>query len=201
MKWEWLLFLEDDVVPPPHLFTRLSQWIEHDTYPVVSGLYHLKAQPPEPMTFRGRGNGSYEGWQKGPTAIEKKANLPPSVKPSEVCFCDGVPTGCLLISTKLLRVAWDESPPIVVKQEKSDGTVAEIATREVFRTMREAGIDPESGGYFRKMGTSDLDFCDRAIDGGWIKRAGYPEAAKKKYPFPVDLTISCGHIDLDGAIF
>lgn len=195
--WDWVLFLEDDVVPPPNILLRLAKWIRQDRYPMVSGLYHLKSEPPEPMTFRGRGNGSWDGWQNGKSdVISKRATLPDGVKPKEVAFCDGVPTGCLLMSTKLLRVAWNESPEILLTRKLADGTVVQCKTREVFVTRREAGIDPETGGYYMRAGTSDLEFCDRAIKEGWMQKAGYKEAARMKYPFPVDLAIHCGHIEL-----
>jgi len=200
-QWEYLLFVEDDVIVPPNLMTRMQQWIKHDVYPMVSGLYNLKATPTQPMTFRGRGSGSYEGWRKGPGRAEKQSPLPHGVKPSEVAMCDGVPTGCLLISTKLLRVAWNHSAEMVLRCQRTDGSISEIQTREVFQTIREAGIDPENGNYFARYATSDLHFCDNAIDKKWLKEAGYPEAAKMKYPFPVDLAIQCGHITQDGTLF
>jgi len=78
--------------------------------------------------------------------------------------------------------------------------VAEIKTREVFITRREAGVDPETGGFYKKIGTSDLVWCDNVISNGYLKKAGFPEAAKKKYPFPVDTAIKCGHIDLSTGV-
>lgn len=199
--WDYLLLIEDDVIVPPSLMIRMGKWLEHGKYPMVSGLYHLKANPPEPMTFRGRGNGSFEGWRKGAGAIEKRADLPKAVKPHEVCFCDGVPTGCLLISRKLLEVAWEASNPIVLRYQRTDGLIEEVPTREVFKTTREAGENPETGGYYRRVGTSDLEFCDKAMKNGWFKEAGFKEAAKMKYPFPVDLKLVCGHIDRNGVVY
>ncbi|MHA2337473.1 MAG: hypothetical protein ACXACX_09225 [Candidatus Hodarchaeales archaeon] len=199
--WEYLLLIEDDVVVPPHLMLRMREWIMHDKYPIISGLYNLKSRPPEPMTFRGRGNASYLGWEKGPGDIEKNADLPLGVKPEEVCFCDGVPTGCMLISKRLLEVAWNDSPPLILRYQLKSGLVQEIETREVFKTVREAGLNPETGGYYRRMGTSDLEFCDKAMKKGWIEMAGFKEAAKMEFPYPVDLEIKCSHIDLSGAVF
>ncbi len=194
--WSHLCLIEDDVIIPPDIFLRLAKWITHGVYPIVSGLYRLKSEPAEPMTFRGRGNGSYTGWMKGPGAIERRADLPDTITPKEVVFCDGVPTGCLLISKKLLQVAWNESPDIQLSREMSDGSNYKLACREVFKTVREAGQDPETGVYFTRMGTSDLEFCDAVVRNGWLKKAGYHTAAKMKYPFPVDLKLDCGHISL-----
>jgi len=195
-EWEFLLLIEDDVIITPDIFLRLAKWIKHGVYPVVSGLYRLKSDPAEPMTFRGRGNGSYVGWMKGPGSIERRADLPDTIHPKEVAFCDGVPAGCLLISKKLLQVAWSESRDIKLTREMSDGSTYQLACREVFKTVREAGQDPETGVYFTRMGTSDLEFCDAVVRNGWLKKAGYHQAAKMKYPFPVDLKLDCGHIAL-----
>jgi hypothetical protein len=198
-QWDWLLLLEDDVVPHVTMLTRFRKWIEQDRYPIVSGLYHLKSDPPEPMTFRGRGNGAYDEWRSGkPDPISRRSKLPPGIKRSEVVFCDGVPTGCLLISTKLLRVAWGYSEEQVLKRKQANGLMVDVYTRKIFETIREAGVDPDTGGYFMRAGTSDLEFCDRVMadKGRWMREAGYPEAARMKYPFPVDISIDCQHIDL-----
>ena len=178
-KWDWLLLIEDDVVVPPNLFLMFKPWIEDGRYPVVSGLYRLKAEPAEPMVFRGRGNGVYSNWKLG-----------------DVVQADGVPTGCLLIARKLLQVCWDESPEISLHRTAHDGSRHEIKCREVFRTIRDAGIDPESGNFYRRVGTSDLEWCDQIIKNGWLKKAGYGHVARRKYPFVIDTKINCGHIDL-----
>jgi hypothetical protein len=184
-KWEWLLLIEDDVVVPPDLFLRFKKWIEDGRYPVVSGLYHLKAEPAEPMVFRGRGNGAFNGWKMG-----------------DIVAVDGVPTGCLLIHRDLLQMAWDNSPDITLVRQGQNGAMNQVVCREVFRTVREAGIDPETGGYYKRIGTSDLEWCDRVINNGWLKKAGFSHVARRKYPFIIDTRISCGHIDLStGRIF
>ena len=76
-EYEWLLLIEDDVCVPPDLFIRLDKYLR-DGPPIVSGLYYQKAFPPEPLIYRGRGNGAFLDW-----------------KPGAKVWCDGVPTGCL----------------------------------------------------------------------------------------------------------
>ncbi len=199
IQWDWVLLLEDDVIAPPDMLLRMRKWIEFDRYPIVSGLYHLKqSDPPEPMTFRGRGDGSFKAWQNGrwPDIVSRRAKLPPGVKPGEVVFCDGIPTGCLLLSMKLLKVAWRESRDQVFSRKQADGTFKDVYTRKIFETIRDAGQDPETGAYYMRAGTSDLEFCDRVIKHNWMAKAGYKEASRMRYPFPVDVKISCGHVDL-----
>ena len=184
-KWEWLLLLEDDVVVPPDVFLKFKPWIDKGTHPVVSGLYRLKASPAEPMVFRGRGNGVYKNWKMGQTV--------------EV---DGVPTGCVLINRKLLEVCSAHAPEISLTRIAPDGSTHEMKCREIFRTIRDAGIDPESGGYYRRIGTSDLEWCDQVMNNGYLKEAGFGHLARKKYPFIIDTKINCGHIDRStGVVF
>jgi hypothetical protein len=49
--------------------------------------------------------------------------------------------------------------------------------------------------------TSDLDWCSRAISGGYLAKAGWHESAAKKRPFLCDTSIMCGHVNPDGTIF
>jgi hypothetical protein len=201
--WDYLLLIEDDVIIPGNIMLRCSEWITHGKFPIVSGLYNLKAIPTEPMVFRGRGNGVYMGWKKGPGSIEKRANLPKNIKSNEIIMVDGVPTGCFLISHKLIRAVWDESPEITLRRTKMNGTITEIKTREVFKTRREIGINPMTKGFIKNIVTSDLDFCDKVLADNrrLLKKAGFDYAAKLKYPFIIDKGLSCGHIDANGRIY
>lgn len=198
--YEWVFLLEDDVVVPPNVLLQFAKWMHDGRFPVVSGWYNVKSNPPEPMFFRGRGNGPVCYTESEVESELETVNADLGLK---AVMCDGVPTGCMLVSTKLLRVAWERSPEIVLHRiANADGTTHEVKTREVFKTMREAGIDPETDGYYKKLGTSDLDFCDRVIDDGLLKEAGYDYAASLEWPFPVDTAIKCGHIELStGRIF
>lgn len=175
---DWLILLEDDVVIPPDLLLKFNEWMMDGRFPVVSGLYHLRAEPKQPMAFRGRGNGAWFGY-----------------RPNEINFVDGVPTGCILISAKLIRAMWPDCEEITLRRIRVDGTVMEIKTRRLFDSPRKAGIDPETGGYYRQMGTSDLEWCDRVIDGGYLAKAGFPEIGQAQYPFVLDARITCGHIE------
>ena len=56
--------------------------------------------------------------------------------------------------------------------------------------------DPECGYYQANVGTSDLYFCDRVIDGGYLKKAGWPKIARKRWPILCDTSFFCKHIDL-----
>jgi hypothetical protein len=51
------------------------------------------------------------------------------------------------------------------------------------------------------MGTSDLDWCTRVMEGGYFKKAGWPKFQRRKYPFLVDTNILCRHINPNGEIF
>jgi hypothetical protein len=172
---EWILIIEDDVIIPPDCFLKMTEHMIANDKPIVSGLYYLKANPTQPLIFRGRGNGAFTDFKIG-----------------DKVWCDGVPMGCLLVSATILKYMWENSPEYKV----CDGQ----KTRRVFETPRKQFLDPQTGGLFNLMGTQDLYWCDRILDGGVLKKSGWKKIARKKYPFLVDTSIFCKHIDLNTGI-
>ncbi len=143
--------------------------------PVVSALYYTKSRPAEPLTFRGRGNGVYVDWKEG-----------------DKVWCDGVPTGFLLIHTSILKEMWPDC---------EEYRVRDVVTRRMFNFPRDLFHDPETGHYRTVMGTSDLDWCTRVIEGDYFKKAGWPNFQRRKYPFLVDTDLFCYHIAPNGEMF
>ena len=168
-KFEWLLLIEDDTMPPADAFIRFNHYMRNEQVPVVSGLYFTKTDPPEPMLYRGRGTSFYTKWKMG-----------------DLVWCDGVPTGMLLIHSSILKILWDESPEYVVNG---------IVTRRVFDDPRKLWFDKGSGQFNTTSGTSDLEWCSRIMKDKIFDKAGWPEYQKKKYPFLIDTNIFCKHID------
>ncbi len=166
------LFIEHDTCPPPDALIRLNAYMREEKVPVVSGLYYTRTRPSEPLVFRGRGNSVYTDWQMG-----------------DLVWCDGVPTGMLLVHMSILRAMWDESPEYAVRGQ---------ITRRVFDTPRAQWYDPQYHQYNSVSGTSDLNWCDRVIKGKYLEKAGWPEYAAKEFPFLVDTGIFCTHIDQEG---
>lgn len=172
---EWLLLYEDDVIPPPDAFVKFNRYMISEEHPIVSGLYHTKSRPADPLIFRGRGNGFYNKWKQG-----------------DLVWADGVPTGFLLIHMSIIREMWPDCEPYRVKDRQ---------VRRMFRFPRDMWHDPETGNYRTIHGTSDLDWCTRVMEGGYFKRAGWLKHQRKKYPFLVDTSISCYHIDKNGELY
>jgi len=171
-NFEWCLLIEHDTCPPPDAFIRLNAYMRDEKVPIVSGLYYTRSRPSEPLTFRGRGNSNYTDWKMG-----------------DLVWCDGVPTGFLLIHGSILRCMWDASPEYSVRGQ---------VTRRVFDTPRGQWYDPQYHQFNSISGTSDLNWCDRIIKDKIFAKAGWPEYAEKQYPFLVDTNIACVHIDTDG---
>lgn len=172
--FEWLLLIEDDVILQPDAFMKFNKYIRDEEVPVVSGLYYTKANPPEPLVFRGRGTSFYGKWKLG-----------------DKVWVDGVPTGCLLVHAGLLRVLWEESP---------EYTVNGILTRRVFDDPRKMWYDEATGSFNTIAGTSDLEWCTRIMKDKIFEKAGWVEFQKKKYPFLIDTSIFCRHVDLNSGI-
>jgi hypothetical protein len=178
-EFEWLLLLEHDVVIPADCFLQLNEYLQEKRFPFVSGLYYTRSHPSVPLVFRGRGNGVYTDWEMG-----------------DVVYCDGVPTGLLLIHTGLLRLMWDDAPEYSCRG---------VVTRRVFETPRKMWGDPVRGRHMTMTGTSDLDWCTRVIDGDYIRKAGWnkyaDELEDEKLPFPIDTRIFARHINPNGEMF
>lgn len=170
--YEWLLFIESDNLIPPNAFRKLNEYMMSKKYPIVGGLYFTKSVPPEPMIYRGLGGGYFDDWKFG-----------------DKVECDGLPFGCTLIHGDLIRALWKDSSEYVVNGQ---------VTRRVFDNTAEGWRDPISGAWMSKSGTTDLAFCHRVIDGGYLEKTGWKDAAKKKYPFLVDTSIFVRHIDNNG---
>ena len=177
--FEWLWLYEHDVLPPPDACIRLDRHIRAATAPILSGLYYTRTRPSEPLTYRGRGTGTYTDWQMG-----------------DLVWCDGVPTGFLLIHRSILQAMWDDSPEYMVRT---------TLTRRVFETPRKMWFDPETNQFNTVTGTSDLDWCTRVMKGDYFKKAGWGSFLDKlpypEYPFPVDTQLFCKHINQDGSVF
>lgn len=173
---EWLLFIDHDVILPADAFVRLNQYMREGKHPVVSGLYYTKAQPSDPLIYRGRGNSHYDKWELG-----------------DKVWVDGIPMGVTLINTKILKLMWEESPEYIAGKE---------LVREVFETPSKVWQDPEqAGSHYQGSGTEDLQWCTRVMKEKFLERAGFPKHQKMKYPFLIDTNIFCRHITQDGRQF
>jgi len=173
--FEWLLLWEHDVLPPPDALIKINKYIRDEQVPVVSGLYYTRAHPSEPLVFRGRGDSVYDKFKIG-----------------DLVWCSGVPTGFLLIHMAIIREMWKESPEYNARN---------LIVRRVFDTPRRAHFLEELNQYSTFSGTSDLEWCNRVMEEGYFKKAGWGKYQRKKYPFLVDTGIFCRHINIDGGQF
>jgi hypothetical protein len=170
--FDWVLFWEDDVVAPYDAYLQLNKYMISEDYPVVSGLYFTKGAYSEPILYRGIGNGAYSNFQIG-----------------DKVWVDGVPTGFLLVHSKVLKLMHEESEPYQ--------TLGGRTTKQVFETPSQIYFDPETQSHSSGSGTSDLTWCKRVIEEKVLQRAGWPKIGRKKYPFLCDTKLYCRHIHLD----
>lgn len=183
-EFEWVLLYEHDVVPPANAFIMLNDYMREAKVPIVSGLYFTRALPSEPLVFKGRGNGAFNKFKLG-----------------DKVYCDGVPTGFLLIHSSILKAMWEDSEEYDIRQQ-----AGAVTTRRVFNTPRDAWTDPEQTAWYNTTtGTSDLEWCTRVIEGDYLRKAGWGEYVDSlddpKQPFLVDTNLFCRHINMDGSVF
>lgn len=168
-KFQWFLSWEDDNLPPLDALIKVNQYMIKGDVPVVSGLYFTKSVPPEPILYRGIGQGYYADWKLG-----------------DKVWVNGIPFGFTLIHGDIIRALWDESPEYIVNG---------VVTRRVFDNPMESFVDPETGGWMNSSGTTDLAWCKRLMTNNIFTKAGFPEFQKKEFPFLVDTGIFVKHID------
>lgn len=167
--YEWLLLYEHDVLPRPDALVILAEYMKRGDVPVVSGLYFTRSIPSEPLIYRGRGTLAYEDFDIG-----------------DLVWCDGVPTGLLLVHMSIIRAMWEESEPYMIGNQE---------TRRVFETPAKAWYDPESAQFNTQSGTSDLAWCERVMKERFFEKAGWHKYQDMVWPFLVDTRIACEHIN------
>lgn len=170
-EFEWLLFIDHDTILPLNFFLAANERMLKENIPVWSGLYFTKSVPSEPLVYRGHGTGYYTGWRMG-----------------EKVWTDAVPMGCTVIHRSIIKAVWDDSEEYALGNEKF---------RRVFETPQKAWMDPQKG-WMTQTGTEDLNFCWKLIEKGYLKKAGWPEYQSRKFPFLVDTSLFCKHIDQNG---
>jgi len=90
-----------------------------------------------------------------------------------------------------MKIVWEDSEEYVFNGMRA---------RKVFDTPSKTWFNEETGAQEMLVGTSDLDWCKRVIQNGYLEKH-WPKLAKKEYPFLIDTNINCMHIDPDGTQF
>lgn len=175
--FEWLLFIDDDVIIPHDIFIKINDYIRKGDIPVVSGLYFTKSIPPEPLIYRGRGTSYYSDWKVG-----------------DKVWVDGIPMGLTLIHGSIIKKMYTES---------EDYMVGTALMRRVFETPSKVWYDEEKDCTRGITGTEDLTWCTRVMEEGFLERSGWKDFAKKhpQYPFLLDTSMYCQHINPRGHKF
>lgn len=88
LDWEWLFFLDDDIVCPPDTIQRL---IRHDV-PIVSGLYYRRNPPLVPVMLRAGMKDGVKGY-----------NWVTEYQMDSLIEVDLVGAGCLLIRRDVIQ--------------------------------------------------------------------------------------------------
>uniref|UniRef100_A0A6M3JS18 Glycosyltransferase n=1 Tax=viral metagenome TaxID=1070528 RepID=A0A6M3JS18_9ZZZZ len=171
--FEWVIFIDHDVVLPNNVMIKFNERMIKEDIPITGGLYFTKSVPAEPLVYRGRGNGYFNKWKLG-----------------EKVWVDGMGLGCHLIHVPLLKTIYEDSETYSLQPG--------VTVRRVFETPSRIEIDPDSGGIINGRGTEDLPFYSRLMEGGYLKKAGWGEFQKKKFPYLCDTSIFCHHIDNNG---
>ena len=178
--WEWLFFIDHDVVMPNDTYVKWNYRMLKVTKigegdPVFGGLYFTKSIPSEPLMYREWGSSFYTDWKLGDEVRVK-----------------GMGNGCNVFHRSVIKAAWDES-----EEYEFGGHVL----RKVFDTPSETFLDPESGMWSKAGGTEDITFYNRLIVDGLLEKAGWKKHQKMPYPYLCDTSVFCRHVDWNGVLY
>ena len=171
-KFDWLFFIDHDVVMPMDTFVTWNQYMLKGDVPIWGGLYFTKSTPSEPLMYREPGRGYFDKWKLG-----------------DKVWVGGMGLGCNVIHRALLESIYKDS---------EDYQIGQLKLRRVFETPQNVTFDAEHNAWLSDGGTEDLHFYKRLKTGGHYKKAGWGKFQEKKYPLLCDTKIFCRHIDWDG---
>lgn len=172
VNFEWLFFIDHDVILPQNTFIKWNEYMIRRDVPIFGGLYFTKSVPSEPLLYRGIGTSHFRKWKLG-----------------EKVWVDGMGLGCHVIHRSILEVIYKESPQY---------QIGNLTVRRVFETPSQSLYDPEKEVWTLSGGTEDLTFYQRLKKDGILKKAGWPKYQKMEYPYLCDTSIFCKHIDWEG---
>lgn len=86
---EYILFIEDDTIPPPNVILELGRVLEtaDESVMVCGGIYTTRSNPPEPILYAAPMEGCFWNWKVG-----------------QIFPCWAVGMGCTMIKVKLFRM-------------------------------------------------------------------------------------------------
>jgi hypothetical protein len=171
-NYEWLFFIDHDVILPPNTFIALNDRMMKKDIPIFGGLYFTRSAPSEPLLYRGRGNSYFRDWKFG-----------------DKIWVDAMGLGCHMVHRSILEQAWKES-----EEYQVGGTMV----RQVFETPSKTYYDAEKATWFSAGGTEDLTFYTRLMKDGILGRAGWKKYQGMQYPYLCDTSLFCRHIDMNG---
>lgn len=173
-NFDWLFFLDHDVILPHFAFKMLNDYMRKAEVPVMGGLYFIKGVPSEPLLYRGRGNSYFDRWHLG-----------------DKVWCDGMGLGCHLIHVSILKIMYEESETYTIQPGMQARRIFDSPS---FHAEGDSGI-------IKCAGTEDLPWYERIMREDVFKKAGWPKYQRKKYPFLCDTRLFCKHIDFNGQQF
>lgn len=171
-NYEWLFFIDHDVVLHPQTFSKWNEYMVKADVPIFGGLYFTKSVPSEPLMYRGLGNSYFTNWKLG-----------------DKVWIDGMGLGCNMIHRSMLEHIYKDS---------AEYQIGTLKIKKVFQTPTNTFFDAEKNAWMNTGGTEDLDFYHRLKDGGYYKKGGWSKYQDKQYPILCDTSVFCRHIDWNG---
>lgn len=126
-KFDWIFFIDHDVIVPADLWVKVRSYMIRNDIPIMNGLYYTKSAIPEPLIYRGLGEGPFYGW-----------------KPGDKVWASASGMGCTLIHTSVFK---NMTPPYYVTPRVAENNVLMSGTEDFYFYGRviEEGVLKKAG--------------------------------------------------------
>jgi len=124
-KANYIWFLDDDVQVPFFAVRQLIYTLQQSDAMVVGGIYCSKHLPPEPLVYRGRGQGPFWKW-----------------KVEEIFEVDGIGGGCMMVNMEVFKHLEKPYFKTVDKFVTEGSEISNSATEDLYfcNKVRDAGF-------------------------------------------------------------
>lgn len=170
--FEWLFFIDHDVVMPFDCFSKWNQRMLKGNIPIWGALYFTKSVPSEPLIYRELGSSYFKDWKLG-----------------DEVWCGSMGLGCNAIHRSILEVCYNDAPEYEIGNQR---------LRRVFETPIKTTYDAEKQQWATAGGTEDITWYTKLKREKIFAKAGWKDIQRKEWPILCDTSVFCRHIDWQG---
>ncbi len=178
MDAQYILFIEDDTVPPPGTIPELTRVLDTQTeFMACGGIYTTRNNPPEPIVYMGPGEGPFWSWKLG-----------------DVFQCWSMGFGCQMVRMECFKTM----PQPWFKEIKTKEELAEfpdLFPQQLDKTVQKCGVSTDFF-FFHRLAHSGF----KALAHGGVLPVHWDVKTNEGYWLPADFGPTKG-VEVNGKAF